>query len=160
MKIGQYGLKKDKHIQNIDDTRGIIYYNISTMPGQSGCPLVFGGVFVGIHNGDNGEQKLNGGRLFDDRIISNILKWREELKGEQITVGKMVECAHSKPIISGNEKLYRFSEKEVKNFPHNIIGAIIGQSLANQLVRGSGVLVSANLMITAAHCIFDKFLGR
>ncbi len=51
--VNQYGLEKAKHIQSINSAKGIIYYKISTVSGQSGCPLVFGGVFVGIHNGGN-----------------------------------------------------------------------------------------------------------
>jgi hypothetical protein len=56
LNVNQYGLEKAKHIQSINSAKGIIYYKISTVPGQSGCPLVFGGVFVGIHNGGNGKQ--------------------------------------------------------------------------------------------------------
>ncbi len=63
--IFQYGLKKAGAIREIKDERGLIYYSISTEAGQSGCPLIFGGSFIGTHSGGNEERKLNGGRLFD-----------------------------------------------------------------------------------------------
>jgi hypothetical protein len=64
-KIFQYGLKKAGAIRQINEETGLIYYSISTEAGQSGCPLIFGGSFVGTHSGGDEERKLNGGRLFD-----------------------------------------------------------------------------------------------
>jgi hypothetical protein len=65
LKIFQYGLKKAGAIRQVNEERGLIYYSISTEPEQSGCPLIFGGSFIGTHSGGDEERKLNGGNLFD-----------------------------------------------------------------------------------------------
>jgi hypothetical protein len=53
----------------------LIYYKISTEGGQSGSPLIYGGVLIGTHNGGNEEKQLNGGRLLDRVALTNITKW-------------------------------------------------------------------------------------
>jgi hypothetical protein len=58
-------LEKAGVIKSINKDKGLIYYSLSTESGQSGCPLIFGGTLIGIHNGGNEGRKLNGGRLFD-----------------------------------------------------------------------------------------------
>jgi V8-like Glu-specific endopeptidase len=58
------------------------------------------------------------------------------------------------------EKLYKLMKEEVEQYPYNTIGAITGKTHANFLVKGSGALISSNLVVTAAHCIFDGNYGR
>ena len=43
----------------------MIYYAISTVSGQSGCPLIFDDVLIGVHIGGNELTQLNGGKLMD-----------------------------------------------------------------------------------------------
>jgi V8-like Glu-specific endopeptidase len=50
-------------------------------------------------------------------------------------------------------------KEEVDQYPYNNIGAITGKTHVNQLLKGSGALVASNLVITAAHCIFDGKYG-
>lgn len=45
-------------------------------------------------------------------------------------------------------------------YPHYLIGAITGENNGRQLVKATGAQLSANLIITAAHAIFDGVLGR
>jgi V8-like Glu-specific endopeptidase len=56
--------------------------------------------------------------------------------------------------------LYKLKKGEVDQYPYNTIGAITGKTHADFLVKGSGALVSSNLVVTAAHCIFDGGYGR
>ncbi len=48
-KIFQYGLKRKKRVRKINKDNMIIYYEMSTLPGQSGAPIVFGNSYIGIH---------------------------------------------------------------------------------------------------------------
>jgi len=65
LRIFQYGLKRAKRVRKIDKDNLIIYYEMSTLPGQSGTPIVFGNSYIGIHARGNAKYNLNGGRLFN-----------------------------------------------------------------------------------------------
>jgi V8-like Glu-specific endopeptidase len=44
----------------------------------------------------------------------------------------------------------------MSSFPHAIIGAITGRDKSGFLLRGSGAMVSPNLVVTAAHNLFSR----
>ena len=45
-------------------------------------------------------------------------------------------------------------------YPHYLIGAITAKNHGGQIVKSTGAQISANLVITAAHAIFDGSYGR
>ena len=45
-------------------------------------------------------------------------------------------------------------------YPHYLIGAITGKHHGGQLVKSTGAQISSNLVLTAAHAIFDGIYGR
>ncbi len=47
----------------------------------------------------------------------------------------------------------------MKVYPHYAIGALTCRNITGHLVKASGALVSPNLVITAAHVIFDRKYG-
>jgi len=44
----------------------------------------------------------------------------------------------------------------MKNSPFLLIGAITGRTTNNKLAKGSGALISANLVVTAAHVVINR----
>jgi V8-like Glu-specific endopeptidase len=56
MQLYQYGLARDNRIVSVDSSAFKIEYGISTLPGQSGSPVVVGSRIIAIHNG--GGKKL------------------------------------------------------------------------------------------------------
>jgi V8-like Glu-specific endopeptidase len=54
------------------------------------------------------------------------------------------------------ETLNQITKEDMELFPHCVIGAITGRDKSGFLLKGSGVMISANLVLTAAHNIFDQ----
>jgi V8-like Glu-specific endopeptidase len=73
--IFQYGLERSSRIKQIKDTKDIVFYLISTHPGQSGSPLIFDRDYIGVHIRGNNKQKSNDGRLFDSEMINRLVSW-------------------------------------------------------------------------------------
>jgi len=44
----------------------------------------------------------------------------------------------------------------MKNLPHRLIGIVLCRGPGNALQTGTGVLISANLVLTSAHVIFHS----
>ncbi len=63
------------------------------------------------------------------------------------------------PLFSGGiiagQALYRLKQHEVAQFPYNLIGVITGKDNAGRPFRGTGTLLSEDLVLTVAHCIFE-----
>ncbi len=57
------------------------------------------------------------------------------------------------------EKLLMVNEELVNRYPHLLIGALICQDKDGRMVMASGALVSPNLVVTAAHAIFNRRQG-
>ena len=51
-----------------------IGYGISTLPGQSGCPVVVEEAIIAVHVGGDKEQ-FNVGRIVDEGLIISVIKW-------------------------------------------------------------------------------------
>ena len=54
-RIYQYGLKSLKRVRKINKVNMIVYYEISTLPGQSGAPIVLDSYYIGIHARGNSQ---------------------------------------------------------------------------------------------------------
>lgn len=58
----------------------MIGYSMTTYPGQSGCPIIYGGNMIAIHaKGGGVNQNFNIGRLFTPDVIKNLQTWAEKL---------------------------------------------------------------------------------
>lgn len=58
----------------IDPVRFKLGYGISTLPGQSGSPVVADNAIVAVHVGGDVAQ-FNVGRIIDTELIVNVSKW-------------------------------------------------------------------------------------
>ncbi len=59
-------------------------------------------------------------------------------------------------ITAASETLYREKITDTTAFPYRVICKVFGYDSKNVPHGGSGVLVGKNLLLTAAHCVFDK----
>ena len=76
----------------------MVYHTVSTYAGQSGCPLIFGDSFIGIHTGGcNGTIPMNRGKLFEEQILEEFERWAKDNKGDNFTINKSRACKHLKP---------------------------------------------------------------
>ena len=81
MKLYQYGLAREGRITVISAEQSKIGYEISTLPGQSGCPVVANGNYIAVHMGGDKAQ-FNVGRIVDASFMNRLWKWREELNAD------------------------------------------------------------------------------
>jgi V8-like Glu-specific endopeptidase len=76
MTLNQYGMARKDRIVAIDPASFKIGYSISTLPGQSGSPVIAEGSIVAVHNGGGmGKDEFNIGRLFDAEMIVMLKIW-------------------------------------------------------------------------------------
>lgn len=54
------------------------------------------------------------------------------------------------------DPLFKFSAEEVKVKPHNLIGALTFKTNRGQPGKGTGTLLSQNLVLTAAHNVIER----
>ena len=54
-------------------------YGISTLGGQSGCPVTVDNAIIAIHVGGAKTKDINLGRIIDYTLITNILTWIYQL---------------------------------------------------------------------------------
>ena len=52
-----------------------IGYGISTLPGQSGCPVVAGSAVIAVHVGGELGKQFNVGRVVDEDLIKSVMQW-------------------------------------------------------------------------------------
>lgn len=62
----------------IDALQSKIGYGISTLPGQSGCPVVMNNSVIAIHVGGD-KANFNVGRIIDEALITSIRDWAGQL---------------------------------------------------------------------------------
>lgn len=68
----QYGLARSgRLVDNVSQFK--ICYGISTLPGQSGSPVVIGNTIIAIHVGGEIGKEFNVGRIVDETLLKNIL---------------------------------------------------------------------------------------
>jgi V8-like Glu-specific endopeptidase len=66
---------------------GNITYSISTLPGQSGCPIIFNNEIIGLHLGaGKSTQFSNMGILITADVIANLLEWRNQLNTDPFVI--------------------------------------------------------------------------
>ena len=65
IKLSQYGLARKNRIIDAASRDPRIRYGISTLPGQSGSPLVIDNTIIGIHEGGEIGKEFNVGRKID-----------------------------------------------------------------------------------------------
>ncbi len=65
----QYGLSREGKVDSVDYESGAIKYIISTLPGQSGCPVINEVNIIGIHLGSKINNAYNIGRLITFDVI-------------------------------------------------------------------------------------------
>jgi V8-like Glu-specific endopeptidase len=58
------------------------------------------------------------------------------------------------------EGLDQVSVSLIKQFPYCVIGAITAKDSYGHTTRGSGALVSSNLIVTSAHVIFSRRFNK
>lgn len=88
-------------------------YGISTLPGQSGCPVVANNSIIAIHVG--GKEDFNVGRVIDEALIKTVRKWIVELNAAPFNIEEEDTCKHIKPIIAKLKeplKKHSFSHKK------------------------------------------------
>ena len=74
LKLYQYGLTRKNRIIAIDALSFKLRYSISTLPGQSGCPVAVDNKIVAVHvGGDMADSNI--GRIVDAALIRNLNKW-------------------------------------------------------------------------------------
>jgi V8-like Glu-specific endopeptidase len=73
----QYGMAGQKTIALSSTDKYRIGYEISTMKGQSGSPIVSREKIIAIHNGGGRpDEEFNVGRMVTADLIASLLKWR------------------------------------------------------------------------------------
>ncbi len=55
MKLYQYGFSLRGRLRTVDHSKFAIKYEINTLGGQSGCPIILNGNIIGVHNGSVGK---------------------------------------------------------------------------------------------------------
>ena len=70
-----------------------IGYGISTLPGQSGCPVVVEGSIIAVHVGGDKEQ-FNVGRVVDESLVNSLSTWTTQLKAESVQLKSQNLCPH------------------------------------------------------------------
>ena len=81
-------------IAEIDGQQGKLGYGVSTLAGQSGCPVVKDDRIIAVHVGGY-QGKYNVGRLIDSTVIKNIEAWGKELGTEGYRAGREKICRHN-----------------------------------------------------------------
>jgi V8-like Glu-specific endopeptidase len=89
--IEQYGLTRKNRIVSVETKKRKISYSISTLPGQSGSPIVTNEKIVALHSG-GGMDEYNVGRLITHDLVKDIRNWSEELKGSQFAMDGDICC--------------------------------------------------------------------
>ena len=74
--VNQFGASETGKVEKIFESRSDIWYQISTLPGQSGAPIIMrdnGSLkIVGVHKGGVIEGRLNGGRVMTPELITTL----------------------------------------------------------------------------------------
>ena len=52
-----------------------IGYGISTLPGQSGCPVVVEEAIIAVHVGGEVGKQFNVGRVVNEGLVKSVVKW-------------------------------------------------------------------------------------
>lgn len=77
--VVQKGCSMDYSAKIVESYR--IDYSISTLPGQSGCPVVLSrgeqSIAIAIHKASVPNEEFNTARLIDVKLLSILEKWRE-----------------------------------------------------------------------------------
>lgn len=71
-------------------------YDISTLPGMSGCSVFLDFEMIAINVGSY-KRKYNMGRISDISFIKTLWKWREELSANPFKLSKY-PCSHFKDL--------------------------------------------------------------
>lgn len=75
MKLYQYGLTRKNMLVDIDPLKFKMKYSISTLPGQSGCPVTIDNTIVAVHIGGDMAKEFNVGRLVDTSLLKHLTEW-------------------------------------------------------------------------------------
>ena len=75
----QYGLARKGRITVVDGVEFKMGYGISTLPGQSGSPVVVEDAIIAVHVGGDKAQ-FNVGRIVDTSLLDSLCNWTEQLK--------------------------------------------------------------------------------
>jgi hypothetical protein len=95
MKLNQYGLTRKNRIVVFEPKNFKMGYQISTVVGQGGCPIVTEDRIIGIHIGSGLEKKqYNIGRILTTDLIRNLKLWCKELNGHEFTISTGNICTH------------------------------------------------------------------
>ena len=104
-KLFQYGLTLSDSIVEVQPAEFKITYAVSTLGGQSGCPVVVDDQIIAIHTGANREQEnSNIGRLITSDLMRNVEQWGKQLGGSPCSVSENASCPHQKPKKREEEK--------------------------------------------------------
>ena len=77
LKLFQYGLSLPDSIIEFNPAEFKITYVVSTLGGQSGCPIVVDNQIIAIHTGANKkEENSNIGRVVTSDLVKNVEQWK------------------------------------------------------------------------------------
>lgn len=72
IQLYQYGLTKTGYVHSLEPP-GCVTYSISTLPGQSGCPIVCNNQIIGLHFGaGKSTQFTNMGKLITTQVLERL----------------------------------------------------------------------------------------
>ena len=74
-KLNQYGLARQNRAAVIASLQFNIGYGISTVPGQSGSPVVDDNSIIAVHVGGADAKQFNLGRIIDEGLIKRTAEW-------------------------------------------------------------------------------------
>ena len=80
LKLFQYGLTLPNSIVEVDPSEFKITYDVSTLGGESGCPVVVDNQIIAIHTGEEskaGQKNSNIGRVITPDLLGNVEGWRK-----------------------------------------------------------------------------------
>ncbi len=68
---------------------------MTTFPGQSGCPVIYGGKMIAIHaKAGDPNQNFNAGRLLTPEVIKNLAAWSKKMGADPFQINTTNLCTH------------------------------------------------------------------
>ena len=93
IKLSQFGLSLDRSIVSVEADKFVLSHRVSTLSGQSGCPVVVEDKVIAIHTGAKADDEFNVGRLVTQGLLASLKQWVGQLNGKPIKISDNMTCS-------------------------------------------------------------------